>query len=310
MAANNSTAINKCNRLSTKWNIFFFILLFILFLIVLIPIALVVIISFSSSGSIAANGYSFFPTEWTFDAYRALLFEGLGTQILNSYMVTIAQTVVGTVLSLLVMSLYAYVLAQKRFPARRFYTLILFITMLFSGGMVPSYMVNTQLLHLYDTFWVFIFPSLVGAYNVIILRTFIQTTIPETLFDAAKIDGANDFVIFFRIVLPLFKAGLATIALFCAVGRWNDWFTAVLYIENSHLIPIQTMLQKIQANIEFIKQNSMMLGNATSMDLLKNLPTESTRMAIVVISTIPIVFAYPFFQRYFVQGITVGSIKG
>lgn len=207
-------------------------------------------------------------------------------------------------------SLYAYVLAQPDFPWKRFYTFILFFTMLFGGGLVPSYIINTRYLHLYDTFWIFILPGMVGGYNCIILRTFIQSTIPYELFDSAKIDGANHFTIYARIVMPLFKAGLATIGLFCVVGKWNDWFTGMLYIENPKLIPLQTMLTKIQNNLEFIKQNSEMRSSPQGQQMLKDLPSESTRMAILIISTIPILFAYPFFQRYFVKGITIGSIKG
>lgn len=302
--------LNKLTRIPLGWNVMLLILLVLIAVVVIIPLVLVVIISFSSGESISTIGYSFTPSSWSTVAYENLLGKGLGTQIFKSYMVTIAQAVIGTVLSLFVMSLYAYVLAQKGFPAKKFYTIILFITMLFSGGLVPSYIVNTRYLHLYDSFWVFIFPGIVAAYSVIILRTFIQTTIPEAMFEAAKIDGANDLMIYFQIVLPLFKAGLAVTALWAVVGRWNDWFTGTLYIENPNLIPLQTMLTRIQKNIDFIKNNSALKSSPTGMQILKDLPGESTRMAIVIISTIPILFAYPFFQRYFVQGITVGSVKG
>ena len=190
------------------------------------------------------------------------------------------------------------------------YSFFLFFTMLFSGGLVPTYMVNTNLLHLYDSFWIFIFPSMVSAFNVIILRTFIKTTIPDSLFEAAKIDGASDFVVFTRIVLPLFKAGLATVALFSVVARWNDWFTGMLYIENPKLVPLQTMLTSIQQNLDFIKRNAELANTQEGQDLLKSLPSDSARMAIVVISTAPILLAYPFFQRYFVRGLTIGSVKG
>ena len=137
-----------------------------------------------------------------------------------------------------------------------------------------------------------------------------QSTIPEAMFDAARIDGASDFRIYWQIVLPLCKAGLAVVAMWAIVGRWNDWFTGMLYIENAKLVPLQTMLQKIQNNIDFIKNNSQMKNSVEGASILKSLPGESTRMAIVVISSVPIIFAYPFFQRYFIQGITVGSVKG
>ena len=156
----------------------------------------------------------------------------------------------------------------------------------------------------------FLLPSLVSAYNVIILRTFIQTTIPDTLFEAAKIDGAGHWRIFFQIVLPLFKAGLATIALFNVVGRWNDWFTGLMYIQNPNLVPIQTMLQKIQQQLDFLKSNAQITGTPDAIQMMKSLPTQSLRMACVVIVVLPVLAAYPFFQRYFVQGLTMGSVKG
>ena len=302
--------LNKLTRISPGWNLVLLIFLLILAVIVIVPVALVVVVSLSTAESIALNGYSFLPSEWTLIAYENLLGKGLGTQILQSYIVTIAMTAVGTVLSLFLMSLYAYVLAQRNFPAKRFYTLILFFTMLFSGGLVPSYIVNRQYLHLYDNFWVLVLPGLIAAYNVFILRTFMQSTIPEAMFDAARIDGASDFRIYWQIVLPLCKAGLAVVAMWAIVGRWNDWFTGMLYIENAKLVPLQTMLQKIQNNIDFIKNNSQMKNSVEGASILKSLPGESTRMAIVVISTVPIIFAYPLFQRYFIQGITVGSVKG
>jgi putative aldouronate transport system permease protein len=140
------------------------------------------------------------------------------------------------------------------------------------------------------------------------LRTFINTTIPDSLLEAAEIDGANDFRVYWQIVLPLFKAGLATIALFNVVSRWNNWFSGMLYIEDSKLIPLQTMLQKIQRNVEFIKNNADVTQEER--ELLRNMPTESVRMAITVITTVPILFAYPFFQRYFITGMTIGSVKG
>lgn len=301
---------NKLTRISKGANlaILFFLCLFAF--VVIVPIVLVVVVSFSSEYSIKKTGYSFFPMEWSLSAYEYLIVGDLGTQIFQSYFVTIAQTLVGTGLSILVMSLYAYVLTQRRFSGKKFYTMVLFITMLFGGGLVPSYMVNTQLLHLYDSFWVFILPGLISGYSVIILRTFMTSTIPEEIFEAARIDGANHFTIYSRIVMPLSKAGLAVVALWSIVGRWNDWFTATLYIENPKLIPLQTMLTRIQSNIDFIKNNSALAASPEGARILSSIPSDSTRMAIVVISTLPIIFAYPFFQRYFVQGITVGSVKG
>lgn len=304
----NEEVKNKFNSLGKGWNALFSVVLCLISLLMIIPMILVFIVSFSPEISIAKRGFSFFPEYFTFEGYGYLM--KMGDQVVDSYIVTIAHTLVGTLCSLSLMSMYAYVLAQKNFKARPFMTWILCFTMLFSGGLVPSYMLNVNYYHLYDSFWIFILPSLVSAYNVIILRTFIQTTIPDSLFEAARIDGAGHFRIFAVIVLPLFKAGLATIGLFNVVGRWNDWFTGHLYIQSAKLVPIQTLLQKIQANIDFLKNNAAMSGTPDAMEMMRNLPTQNLRMACVVIVVLPILFAYPFFQRYFVSGLTVGSVKG
>ena len=298
---------NKFNVIGRGWNALFTTILCIVSLTMIIPMALVVVVSFSSELSIANKGFSFFPETWTLEGYRYLA--KMGDQVLRSYGITIFYTVTGTLMSLTVMSLYAYVLAQRSFRHHKFMTWILFFTMLFGGGLVPSYILNVRYLHIYDTVWVFLLPSLVSAYNVIILRTFIQTTIPESLFEAARIDGANHFQVFGKIVLPLYKAGLATIGLFNVVGLWNDWFTGVLYIENPNLVPLQTLLQKIQSSIEFIKQNAAVAGTPDGIELMRNLPQQNLRMACMIIIILPVLAAYPFFQRYFVSGLTIGSVK-
>lgn len=295
------------NRVGVKWNVAFNILLIISALTVIIPMALLVIVSFSSTKSIDTIGYTFTPLEWSLEGYSYVF--KTGSQLVDSYLVTIALSVVGTVLGLVVMSLYAYVLCQRRFWLCRPLTWYLFFTMLFSGGLVPSYILNTRVYNLDDTFWILVLPGLVGASNVIILRTFIKTTIPETLFEAARIDGAGHFRIFFNIVLPLYKAGLGVVGLFTFVAKWNEWFTGMLYIQNPKLVPIQTMLTKLQKNVDFIKSNSEVASTPEGMELIKSMPSDNLRMAITVLVVAPIVFAYPFFQRYFVSGLTVGSIK-
>ncbi|MBQ4453007.1 MAG: carbohydrate ABC transporter permease [Clostridia bacterium] len=299
---------SRFNQIPSGWNAAFTVLLLLISLFMLMPLALVIIVSFSSENSIALRGYSFVPLEWTLQGYEYLA--KIGDQVLASYRITIIHTALGTAMSLFVMTMYAYVIAQKNFVMRKFFTWMLFFTMLFSGGLVPHYIMNVRYLHIDDSLWIFLLPSLASAYNVIILRTFISTTIPDTLFEAARIDGAHHFRIYFSIVLPLFKAGIATIALFNVVGRWNDWFTGMLYIKNPALIPIQTMLKNIQDNIEFLKQNAEVAGTPDGLQLLNNLPDQNLRMACTVIVIVPILCAYPFFQRYFVQGLTVGSVKG
>ncbi len=273
----------------------------------LLPVFLIVIVSFSSTESINQVGYNFFPVEWSMEGYYYTF--KMGSQLVYSYLVTIANSVIGTALGLLIMSMYAYVICQKRFWLERGLTWYLFFTMLFGGGLVPSYILNVRYYHLKDTFWILLISGLLNAYWVIILRTFIKTSIPEALFDSARIDGAGHFTIFFRIVCPLFKAGLGTIGLFSFVARWNDWFTGMLYIENNRLVPLQTLLTQLQNNVDYLKANSRIASTPGGLEMLKNLPGTNLRMACTVLAVAPLLFAYPFFQRYFVQGLVVGSIK-
>ena len=198
----------------------------------------------------------------------------------------------------------------KAFPLRKFYTYFLFGSSIFSGGLVASFIINVRYLNLYDSFWIYVLPGLVSWFNVIILRTFISTSIPDELFEVAKIDGAGDFRIFLQIVLPLCKAGIATIALFSVVGHWNEWTTALIYIDDPKLIPVQTLLQKIQQNINYIKNNCVVSWTMDGQEMLRNLPCESAQKALTVIATGPILFVYPLFQNYFIIGLTIGSVKG
>ena len=304
---NSKGSINKLTLLTSGWNILFLFILTAGTLTVVIPVALVVIVSFSSELSIANIGFSFLPAEWTLKAYEYIFITG--DQLLQSYLVTIFYTVAGTLLSLTIMTMFAYVITQRQFYFHRGLTWYLFITMLFSGGLVPSYILNVRYLAIHNSIWIFMFFNLCNAYYVIILRTFIRTTIPESLIESARIDGAGHFTIFTRIVLPLFKAGVATVGLFNVVIRWNEWFTGMLYIENPKLVPLQTMLIRLQATIDFLKQNAAVAGTPDGIQLLLTVPDQSMRMACTLIVILPVLFAYPFFQRYFVSGLTLGSIK-
>jgi len=296
------------NEISPKANAIISTCLTALTLIFIIPVLLVLSVSFSTSTSLTNHGYQLIPAEFSPFAYTYLLENG--KQIVNSYIVTITRTIIGPILSLATMSMFAYVISYRSFKPRRFYTYFLFLSSVFSGGMVASYIINVRYFNLYDNFLIYIIPGMVSWFNVIILRTFIQTTIPDSLYEAARIDGAGNFRIFYQIVLPLSKAGLATIGLFCVVGHWNEWNTALIYIENPKLVPVQTMLQRIQNNINFIKQNADKAATMEELQLLSELPTESTQMAITVIATAPILCVYPFFQKYFIKGMTIGSVKG
>jgi len=298
---------NNLTSISSGWNIIFLVILLLGTLLILVPMALIIIISLSTQASIANRGYSFFPENLTLQAYKYL--SQMGDQLLQSYTVTIFYSVAGTFLSLVLITTFAYVISQRNFRYARHLTWFIFFTMLFSGGLVPSYILQVRYLHINNTVWIFLLSGLANAYYIIILRTFIRTSIPGALFDAARIDGAGYFTVFFRIVLPLLKAGIATVGLFSLISRWNDWFIGVLYVENPKLIPLQTMLYKLQDKIDFLKQNAGVAATPDGLALLRSLPDQNLRMACTVIVILPILFAYPFFQQFFVRGLTVGSIK-
>jgi putative aldouronate transport system permease protein len=298
----------KYNSISKNSNALFNAVMIVGALIVLIPMVLIICVSFSTDISIAKRGFTFIPETWSLDGYMYLM--KMGDQVLQSFVITVFITITGTFMSLIVMTMYAYVISQRNFKARRFLTYMLFFTMLFSGGLVPAYMLNVRYLNLKNTVWIFLLPTLLTAYNVIILRTFILTTIPESLLEAGRIDGAGHFRIFLSIVLPLFKAGIATIGLFNVVTRWNDWCIGMLYIDMPKFVPLQTLLYKIQNNIDFLKNNTQASATPDGIQMLRFLPTQSLRMACTMLITLPIMIAYPFFQRYFVSGLTIGSVKG
>lgn len=266
------------------------------------PFIFVIIISLTSEQSLLEHGYSIFPKEWSLDAYKYLLQSG--GALAQSYMVTIVVTILGTIINVSMVSSYAYAISRKGFKYRRQFTFLVFFTMLFGGGMVPSYIVMTQVLGLKNTIWALILPLAFNSFNIIVMRTFFQKSVPDSIIESARIDGASEFRIFIKIVIPLAIPGIATIALFSTLAYWNDWFNAMLYIDYQNLVPLQHMLMKIEKNMEFIRQNAMLSG-----EVMSALPQESVRMAMVVVSTLPIACTYPFFQKYFISGLTIGGVK-
>ena len=293
------------NRISTKTNVILNVVFLFWALVCVLPLILVVIVSFSSEQSIFQNGYTFFPSEWSLDAYN--FFFKLGDQLVRSYGITIFVTVVGTLFSLAITAMFAYVLSRNDYAYNRVFTFLMLFTMLFNGGIVATYMVNTQLLKLGDSVGALIFPMSLNAFYVIVLRTFYKG-IPMEIIDAARIDGAGEFRTFFSIVLPLSKPGLATIGMFTTIAYWNDWFLGMLYIVDQKKYPVQTLLWSMQNSLEFMKQSS---ANALEYaEMAANAPTDSGRMALTVLVVLPILLAYPFFQKYFVKGLTVGGVKG
>jgi putative aldouronate transport system permease protein len=295
------------DQLSPFWNVMFHGIAGLFSCICVIPFVLILIISLTNEQSLLANGYKFIPEQWSFSAYQYTF--RTGDQLLHSYGVTIFITVVGTMLTLILTSLYAYAIYRTAFKYRGLFSFIAFFTLIFSGGLVPSYFVMTQLLHLKNSILALILPLSLNAFNILILRTFFQTIVPDGMIESGKIDGASEFKVFTRLVLPISLPGLATIGLFSTLGYWNDWFNALLYIDSPKLVPLQAMLMKLENNMAFLIENSRLLQSGDSLELLKSLPQEATRMAMVILAVGPIIFAYPFFQRYFVQGLTIGSMK-
>lgn len=269
------------------------------------PFLYVIIISFTSEESIVRNGFQIIPSEWSMDAYNYLW--GVKEQLIASYSVTLFVTVVGTVISVLMISFYSYAISRPQFKYRRFFTMLAFFTMLFGGGLVPTYIVVTQFLGLKNTIWALILPLVMNAFYIIIMRTFFMKSVSESILESARIDGASEWRIFFQIVFPLSLPGIATIALFSTLGYWNDWFTALLYIDDPQLVPLQALLMKIEANLEFMRQNVEV--GLMQQSLFDTLPQESAKMAMVVIATLPIAVSYPFFQKYFIGGLTIGGVK-
>lgn len=269
------------------------------------PFLYVIVISLTDESSLEKYGFRLIPKTWSFKAYQFLW--DSRDQLLQSYFITIAVTVLGTIISVLIISFYAYAISRPQFKYRKQFTFFAFFTMLFNGGLVPFYIVTTQLLHLRNTIWALILPMIVNAFYILIMKTFFQRSVPESILESARIDGASEFRIFFQIVMPLSLPGLATIALFSTLGYWNDWFNALLFIDNPALIPLQSLLMKIENTMEFIRQNSLVTGQANG--IVNSLPTEAVKMGIVVIATLPIAVSYPFFQKYFIQGLTIGGVK-
>lgn len=297
----------KFNRVSKPANIIFSIIFIIAALCCVIPLIFVIIISFTDKTSIAAIGYSFFPQKWSLSAYE-MLWKSRDS-IIRAFGVSIFITVVGTVLGLFLNATMGYVLSRRSFKLRKLYTWLVFIPMIFNGGMVSTYIIYTQLLGLRDNILVLILPLAVSSFNVIILRTFFQTTVPDSLIESGKIDGASQLRIFFQIVLPISLPALATIGLFLCFGYWNDWWNAFMYLNDPALFPLQYVLINIERSLEFFTKNAAFIGYE-AYQLSAMLPQDGMKMALVVIIVLPIACAYPFFQKYFVSGLTIGAVKG
>ena len=269
----------------------------------LYPFLLVISGSFTSRAA-SINGFSLIPKEFTVEAYK-VLFSNYRA-IINGYRVTIMVTIVGTILSLLVNSMMAFVLSRQSFFGKKFFNIYVLITMLFSGGIVPWYIICTRYLYLTDTYFALIIPMVASAWNIFLIRNYFKA-IPDALYESAKIDGAKDFHIYWRIFLPLGKPVLATILLFAALAYWNDWWHGLMLINKSDMQPLQMLLRAVIANIQFLQT---MDSSPQIQLMMANIPGDGVRMALVIITTGPIILLYPYVQKYFVKGIMLGSVKG
>jgi len=272
-----------------------------------LPFILLIIASFTKDTDITLYGYSFFPKHWSLDAYNYIYKEK--DQIFNAYLITVIVTAVGTTIGLMISVLYAYALSKPRFPGKKFFSVFLIITMLFNGGLVPTYFMYTQIFHIKNTIFALIIPSLLmNAFNVILIRSYLQNNIPQALTESAFIDGASEYQIVWKIVFPMAKPIVATIGLFIGLAYWNDWMNGLYYITNAKLFSVQQLLANMMRNIEYLSKNAN--TNINLSNIANSIPKASVRMAIAVIGILPILIVYPFVQKYFVKGISLGAVKG
>ncbi len=298
----------RLNQVTRRTEALFHLILGLFALGCIIPFLFVIIISFSSEDSIRRVGYSFAPAAWSLDAYRQVL--SLGDALWRSYFNSFLITVIGTLVSVTMCVLYAYPLYRKDYRFRGFFSFLSFFTMIFGGGLIPTYIVCKNLLGMSNNYYALIVPMLVSPFNIIIMRTFFKSSVPLELIEAATIDGSGEYSTFFRVVLPIAKPGLATIALLNALAYWNDWYLSLLYIrQNKILQPLQALLMELQNNVEYLNRMSAALGSSAIQEATRA-PTQTLRMVLVVLIVVPIACAYPFFQRYIVAGLTIGSVKG
>ncbi len=299
---------HRLNQISVGTETIFHVIVGLFSICCIIPFIFVIVISFTAESSIREIGYSFIPRAWSTGTYTYAI-QRL-PQIWRSYFNSILITVIGTALSTLMCALYSYALFRPDFKYRGFFTFFSFFTMIFGGGLVPTYVICTQVLGLRENYAALIVPLLVSPFNIIIMRTFFKSSVPLELIEAATIDGSGEYSTFFRVVLPIAKPGLATIALLNALAYWNDWYLSLLYIkQNKVLQPLQALLMELQNNVEYLNRMSAALGSSAIQEAMRA-PTQTLRMVLVVLIVIPIACAYPFFQRYIVSGLTIGSVKG
>lgn len=302
----NKNIISKKRNSSFGVNLFAYSFCGMIAVLCLVPFLMVLSASLTSEEVISVYGFSLFPKEISLEAYKAV-FKSPGV-VGRAYLVTVGLTMIGTALGLLLQTMTAYVLSRRDFSWRNGFSFFFYFTTLFSGGLVSTYIMMTRYLGMKNNYLALLLPLLFNVYNLLIMKSYI-ISIPESIIDAAKIDGCGDFMMLFKIIIPLIKPALATVGLFIALAYWNDWYNAMLYITNSKMYPLQYFLYQQINNIQAYRK---ILSSAASGAVAAafNLPTQSLKMALTVVVTGPIIFAYPFVQKYFVQGITIGAVKG
>jgi putative aldouronate transport system permease protein len=291
------------SKIYRKPNIAVNLLFIILSILVVIPLIYTVSISFSTTSDIMKYGYTLVPHTFDLTAYNYLF--QVPKQIITGYTISIIVTIMGTVLGLMLSSSIAYLMTRRDYRYRKITSFYVFFTMLFNGGLVPFYMVMTRILHLQDTIFALVIPYSINAWFTILMKGFMQT-LPFEIIESAKIDGSSEFRTFLKIILPLSKPALATVGLFYAFAYWNDWWLAMLFINKESLVPLQFMLYRTMNNLSYLLSTVSMV---VDVDMSK-IPSESVRMAMAVLAAGPMLVIFPFFQRYFVKGLTVGSVKG
>lgn len=283
-----------------------FLILLILAIVCILPIILIVVASFTDETTLLADGYRFFPQKYGLEAYVYLWKQSV--MMFRAYKISISVTVIGTLISLVLSTMFAYPLSRKDFKYRNFFSFFVFFTMLFSGGIVPSYMMWTKFFHIKDTIWALIIPSyLMNAFNILLIRNYYTNNIPDALIEAARIDGASEFLTFRRVIIPLSVPVIATVGLFTGLAYWNDWINGLYYINDPSLYSIQNLLIRLMNNIQYLNSGAAagVVSGGTS-----TLPSTSVRMAIAVVGVIPVVIAYPFLQKYLIRGTVIGAVKG
>ncbi len=289
-----------------RYQILFNVLMAAFSIMILLPLILLFVASFTDNNEIILRGYSFFPHRLSLSAYAYIWRERM--QIFSAYFITVAVTFIGTSMGLVISVMYAYALSKPYFPGKKFFSLYILFTMLFNGGLVPTYIMYTRYLHMKNTIFALILPSLVmNAFNVLLIRSYFNNNVPLSLVEAARIDGATEMQTLIKVVVPVSKPIIVTIGLFIGLAYWNDWQNGLYYITKPELYSVQQILNNMLRNIEYLTKNSSAAQKSTT--LAGSLPTATVRMAIAVVGMLPILVIYPFVQKYFVRGIALGAVK-